>query len=355
MAAQLKTEFEYFQPEPILIQVERSFYREYTPISALQNNAPIDFSIPGSEQLYLDLSRSYLYVRAKITNEDGTNIPANAQVGPINNTIHSLFSNVDVELNGKSISDANGLYPYRAQFETILTYNEDAQQSHLQAGLFWKDTAGHMNSLESNGGNAENHGLRDRAALFAESREVEMVGRLHADIFHQAKCIPQNVGLKIKLTPTKDAFRLITPAPDRDHPQVNYRVQIVDARMVLRTLQVGPATIMAHEKVLLEKNMRFPLRRVTMKHLAIPRGQTSILHDNIYLGTLPRRIVVGFLEDQAMSGSYQQNPFNFQHFGINHLALYVNGEMVPQQPYQPNFTTGNYLRDYLSIFKGTDT
>ena len=71
MAAQLKTEFEYFQPEPILIQVDRSFYREYTPIFALQNNAPIDFSIPYSEQLYFDLSRIYLYVRAKITNEDG--------------------------------------------------------------------------------------------------------------------------------------------------------------------------------------------------------------------------------------------------------------------------------------------
>ena len=80
-----------------------------------------------------------------------------------------------MELNGKSISDANGLYPYRAQFETLLTYNEDAQQSHLQAGIFWKDTAGHMNSLDSNGGNAENHGLRDRSTLCAESREVEMV------------------------------------------------------------------------------------------------------------------------------------------------------------------------------------
>ena len=88
---------------------------------------------------------------------------------------------------------------------------------------------------------------------------------------------------------------------------------------------------------------------------SIPRGQTSVLHENIYLGTLPRRLVLCFVDDMAMAGSYQQNPFNFQHFGINHLALYVNGEMIPHQPYQPNFATGRYLRDYLSIFQGTDT
>ena len=77
MALQLKTEFEYFNKEPILIQVERSFYREYTPVSALQHNAPIVLNVAPAQELYLDLSRSYLYVRAKITMADGSNIAAN--------------------------------------------------------------------------------------------------------------------------------------------------------------------------------------------------------------------------------------------------------------------------------------
>ena len=98
MALQLKTEFEYFNKEPILIQVERSFYREYTPVSALQHNAPIVLNIPPAQELNLDLSRSYLYVRARITMADGTNLAANEQVVPVNLSIHSLFSNVDVEM-----------------------------------------------------------------------------------------------------------------------------------------------------------------------------------------------------------------------------------------------------------------
>ena len=29
--------------------------------------------------------------------------------------------------------------------------------------------------------------------------------------------------------------------------------------------------------------------------------------------------------------------------------------MVASRPYQPNFTTGHYLRDLMSLFQGTDT
>ena len=39
----LKSEFEYFSPEPIQTQIERSFKREFTPISAIQHGTPIEF------------------------------------------------------------------------------------------------------------------------------------------------------------------------------------------------------------------------------------------------------------------------------------------------------------------------
>jgi hypothetical protein len=77
-----------------------------------------------------------------------------------------------------------------------------------------------------------------------------------------------------------------------------------------------------------------------MKHLSIPRGQTSALHDNIYLVQLPDRIVMAFVSDAAMAGGYQQNPFNFQHFG------------VPAKPYQPDYNAKKYIREYMSMFDG---
>jgi hypothetical protein len=150
----MKSEFEIFSASPLQNSVVRSFKREFTPLSALQHGAPIEFAVTGTDLLYLDLSKSYLYVRAKITDAGGANIAANVQVAPINLTLHSLFSNVDVEIGGKMISDPNGHYAYRSYLETLLTHDPDVQDSQLQSEIWHKDTAGSFGVFATTGGPA---------------------------------------------------------------------------------------------------------------------------------------------------------------------------------------------------------
>ena len=78
----VKSEFEYFLPEPIVSQIERSFYREYTPISALQHLTPIEFVVHGTYQISLDLSRSFIYLNGKMTDGAGTDNAANVEILP---------------------------------------------------------------------------------------------------------------------------------------------------------------------------------------------------------------------------------------------------------------------------------
>ena len=110
----IKQNFEYFAPQQIQTYITRSFMREYSPISAIQHQIPIRFNVPGSDSLYLDLSKSYIYVRAKVTLNNGNNIAIANEVGPINLALHSMFSSIEVQLGGKVINDTNGLYPFRA-------------------------------------------------------------------------------------------------------------------------------------------------------------------------------------------------------------------------------------------------
>ena len=98
--------------------------------------------------------------------------------------------------------------------------------------------------------------------------------------------------------------------------------------------------------------MRVPLRRISLKHLTIPAGQTTISHDNILLGEIPERIILGLLSDSDLVCGNQTNPFNFQHFSVNQLAMYVNGELVPNKKYTPNFTTGEYIREFVGLYEG---
>ena len=69
---------------------------------------------------------------------------ANETVDPVNNFLHSLFSQVDVTLNGTLITSSMNTYAYRAYLETLLSYGPAAKRSQLTASLFYKDEAGKL-------------------------------------------------------------------------------------------------------------------------------------------------------------------------------------------------------------------
>src|SRR5208282_6679697 len=92
----------------------------------------------------MDFANSYLYVRAKLQRANRANIEDGDEVGPVNNFLHSLFSQVDVSLNRTLITSSTNTYPYRAYIEDLLSYDQSAKSSQLTACLFYKDEAGKM-------------------------------------------------------------------------------------------------------------------------------------------------------------------------------------------------------------------
>ena len=155
------------------------FNRKFAPLASIAEGALIEFLVKGADQLYLDLNDSRLHLRVKMTKADGTNMTANTGA-IINLPLHSLFREVSVELNGRSVSNPNQLYPYRAYLETLLNYSKETQQTRLLTEGWVRDTA---NQLAVTAANGDNRGLATRATMFAESKTVELVGRPHGDVF----------------------------------------------------------------------------------------------------------------------------------------------------------------------------
>jgi hypothetical protein len=65
-------------------------------------------------------------------------------VGPVNNFLHGLFSQVGVSLNGTLITSSTNIYADRAYIETLLNYGLEAKSSQLTFAQFYKDGAGKM-------------------------------------------------------------------------------------------------------------------------------------------------------------------------------------------------------------------
>ncbi|MCP4652808.1 MAG: hypothetical protein GY858_05435 [Candidatus Omnitrophica bacterium] len=107
-----------------LLPLFSSWYEEVKTKSSLSQGqvSQLLFTVESSNELYTDLSRTYLYLRAKITKEDGSEIGENVKVGPVNNLLGSLFKSVDMYLNGVRVSEVSDVYSYVSVSELSLEH-----------------------------------------------------------------------------------------------------------------------------------------------------------------------------------------------------------------------------------------
>jgi len=336
-----KTELDLFSLPPTQTSIEHGSWVHYKPIASISNDGPLEFVVPGAGDYYMDLAHTHLHLTVKILNDDGTNLAADASVGPINNWMHSLFGQVDVYLNQKLVTPAANTYPYKAYIQTLLSYEAAAKESHLASALWYPDTAGHFESRA-----AENIGYTQRARYTAASRKVDLYGPLFADIFNVERLMLNEVELKVKLIRSKDVFSLMGGA-------ATYQVQICDATLLVRKVKIGHKFLLAHSAVLARDTAKYPITRCETKAITIPAQVSGKVLDNIFMGQTPHRIVIGLVGNTAFNGSMAHNPFNFAHHNLNFLSLYLNGEQIPTKPLQPDYANNLYIQSYNTLFSGT--
>jgi hypothetical protein len=342
-----KSELDLFSVPPTQTSIESGTWVEYHPVSAITGGSPIEFEINGSGEDYVDFANSYLHVKAKITKPDGTALDADTKLGPTNLFLHSLFSQIDIALNGTQITSATNTYPYRAMIETLLSYGQDSKETQLRSALYIKDTAGNMESTDLEGATA-NAGMVARQAYTSGSKTVEMMGRIHADIFFQERFMLNEMTTKIKLVRSKDIFCLM--AADA----VTAKLHIVSAALYIRKVKLSPSVFLAHAKALEQSNAKYPIRRVVCKSFTVPIGVSDFSNEKLFSGQLPMRLVIGFVDNGAFNGAKNKNPFNFQHFSVTELAVHMDGQQQQAiKPLRLDYDNNHYISSYLSMFSGT--
>ena len=82
------------------------------------DTAPIEFEIKGQRDEYVDLSQTYVQLLYKFTKDNGGVLTGWTGIStPVNNIVHSLFSEIDLSLNGKVFTPGTDTYPYKAYLE----------------------------------------------------------------------------------------------------------------------------------------------------------------------------------------------------------------------------------------------
>ena len=229
----VKSELDLFTVYPTQTSIERSQFIEYKPVISLTDTSPIEFSIPGHGDEYVDLTRTMIHVKVQIVKGDGSNLPDAALVGPVNNFLYSLFSQVDVYFNQRPVSASSGGYAYRAFF---------AKDSHLTCAL-WYDTAGKMDTTMTST-TCPNKGLDKRKSFIEKSKVVDIIDHLHSDVFNQQKCLMNGVEIRVRLVKSKDSFCLM------DYGNLNANIHLIEANLRVFRVKISPNILIALHKAL---------------------------------------------------------------------------------------------------------
>ena len=116
------------------------------------------------------------------------------------------------------------------------SYGEVAKSTHLTSSLFYRDTAGKMDEPDLTKVNADaNLGLRKHASFTSESKVVDMIGRLHGDIFIQENYLLDMVKVYLRLHCSKNQFCLICFETNS-----NFKVKVMDAVLKVRKVHISP-------------------------------------------------------------------------------------------------------------------
>ncbi|GFW91765.1 uncharacterized protein F54H12.2 [Trichonephila clavipes] len=87
--------------------------------------------------------------------------------------------------------------------------------------------------------------------------------------------------------------------------------------------------------------------------LNLSRAETSSRWCGV-VGQMPKKLFVGCVDNEAFHGAFSKSPYEFKHFNLNFIGVYVDGQPVPHNPLELDFSKDQYIRAYQTIFVGTD-
>ena len=328
-----------FDKSPTQTDIIKSYVSDYFPVTSIATGGPIEFHIPGNTEDYVDVNDIYLHVKFKVLETDGTAIDvATGKLSLANLPIGSLFQDVSLTLGETQIEGGQQMYPYQAYINTVMQFHPAAQRTHMHLMGWKKDEAGKFDD-------PTNTGFVARQKWIEASKECELYGPLYLDFTRQSRFLISQTDMRLRLQPAKAEFVLNAYAAGA------YKIRFTSVTLHVRRMLLNPSVINGHAVGMNKQNAIYPINHTELITFTIPAGQKSHVKDRLFPLQAPKLLIVGMVENAAFNGAYDKNPFNFQHFNLNKIALFREGESIPGRPFTPDFTKEHYARSYANTMQ----
>ena len=197
---------------------------------------------------------------------------------------------------------------------------------------------GHEQCLEGTGGSvqAEIHRDHDDTPSFGSVSHRTRVGPL--------------VELKLELYFNSPEFFMFGTTSTAKKPVV-LSADNIKGTFYLCRLTLNPSVYneLALRRKKQYKVAAYPTVRSELRSLSFEGNSTKFIEDNVFLGRVPDRLIVGLLDTRAFNGTLNYYPFAFQKFGVTSIKQIVRGEEYPYETLELN--RNDELKDWHGYFR----
>ena len=364
--------FDVFTLPPIDYHYQSHRFVPYNP--TLTGIDPITFAVPTTDD-WVDLADSRLIITVRLdhphTGYDGLHmdndtastatVTRNTLVS--NNFGHTLFKQIDLQLNGVLVTPQGNNYHHLAMLQTLLEYSRTEGETKLApqgwvnefnlprtvartSGTDDHPTAGNMSTIAP-----KTHAL---TSLLQQKRWFTFVIRPHLPVFSSGRLLVPGVELKLDLhlNPSSQLFfqtANLNAAGTRKLPVIT--ANGIKVQLLLKHVTLNAKTYMDLQKKRTSGKalVHYPVVRGDIRTFSIPLGSSRWEQDNLFLGRIPDEVVLVFMHSDAYNGNSENYTFAYERHGIKRISQSVNGEEYPYKALELS-TTANNTRsaDYMA-------
>jgi hypothetical protein len=261
------------------------------------------------------------------------NLVANEEVATIQMPGSSFIKNMKISVNGREVFDANSLYAYKQYMDTELSYPTTVKDSYLGASGYYRDSK----DQDANNGD----GYKKRKWLFGGSKTAQFITKIDADLFNQDVYLVNNCEIDIEITPNDARFILLAPGANN----TNYKFEIISLKLYVKTIELMDGLSLDIARKLERIPAKYALRKTSIKSNFITQGRTEY-NANLFTEQIPRRIILGFVDNASYVGNQNKSPFNFKPYNIREISITANGVTYPTAAYNFDFPNTKYVRAF---------
>jgi hypothetical protein len=304
----------FFNALPVDSRFNKVVLQEFVPTSGGADDASairFHFEKREAPQCYL-ISKTLIQLDFTITKEDGKTLPLTASiVAGINNTLHSLFSEVSISINGQNISGSKLFYPYKAYLGTLLSFDGEVKNSTLQMQGWANDKARNMGPTSTNSGFYIRSQFMREDEISTNAYRADgctFIGKLYHELHTCDKPLPPHTAVDIYLTRASSEFSLMSFTTDA----VKYKAVVKNIKLLVPVAWLADQMYKEIQLRFPKQTMKYHFRRWSVLTFGIGVNKKETLSETIFSESEnPTRIFFALVDTEAYTGNSHKNPFDF--------------------------------------------